>query len=362
MANGWYLAHAFGREGADPNMNPSANLQTIARSFDSEIAVFGDYMLDEYVFGTVNRISPESPVPVVEFVSQSRCLGGAGNVAANIRGLGGRPAAFGFVGDDEPGRAVVELLAGGDASDAGQMIFDCRRSTTVKRRIIARHQQLLRIDQECRSGAPEFVQDRLIERLREVAPRLGAVVVSDYDKGAITRRFFERILRISAETGTAVILDPKRMDLTGIGPVTVITPNEKEAEALSGIRISEGAPVDEAGLALLEKTGACHILITRGERGMTLFTAGTPPLHLATHARDVYDVTGAGDTVVGALALALAAGAPVADAMFIANVAAGIVVGKVGTACVSKEELEIALAGGWPLGRAPARVQAAPAK
>jgi D-beta-D-heptose 7-phosphate kinase/D-beta-D-heptose 1-phosphate adenosyltransferase len=284
----------------------------------------------------------------VEFVSESATLGGAGNVVTNITALGGNPSPFGFVGDDAPGRKLMEALRRSCPSASEQMLVDASRPTTVKRRIIAHRQQLLRIDSESRAPISEALHARLLNNLRRALPKLKAIVVSDYNKGAVSRTFFQDVLAAAEETGVPVVLDPKAFDLTDVGPATVITPNEHEAERLSGVSIRNNRGAEEAGERLLAKTGARHILITRGEHGMALFTAGSPPLHMPTQAREVYDVTGAGDTVVAALSLALAGGANVAEAAHLANFAAGVVVGKVGTATVSRPELESALAGVWP--------------
>jgi len=313
--------------------------------------VLGDYMLDEYIFGNVNRISPESPVPVVEFVRESSSLGGAGNVVANIAALGGRPVPFGFVGQDAAGRRVTEALQEHCADAAEHMIAGpSGRPTTVKRRIIAHHQQLLRIDHESRAPIEDSLHARLLADLQRALPGIHVIVVSDYDKGAITRSFFELVLQAAQEAGVPVVLDPKAFDLTGIGPAAVITPNEKEAERFSRIRITDDRAAEAAGECLLSQTGARHILITRGEHGMSLFTQGMPPAHMPAQAREVYDVTGAGDTVVATLALALAAAASVAEAAMLANFAAGVVVGRVGTATVSRGDLLSALEGVWPAG------------
>lgn len=330
------------------NGTVSEHLKAISRRMDGVVAVLGDYMLDEYIFGSVNRISPESPVPVVEFAGDSSSLGGAGNVVTNIRALGGQPVPFGLVGNDDAGRRVLAALAADCAGGAGHMVVDDSRPTTVKRRIVAHHQQLLRIDYESRAAVAAELHGRLLDNLRGAIGGCQAMVVSDYNKGVVTRAFFDRALRVALDAGVPVVLDPKAFDLAGLGPVTVITPNEKEAERYSGCRVNGDAGAENAGQRLLEQTGACNILITRGEHGMSLFTAGTAPFHMPTQAREVYDVTGAGDTVVAVLALAMAAGALIPDAAQLANLAAGVVVGKSGTATVSRQELESALSGVWP--------------
>lgn len=338
-----------------------ALLAEIARGRVAQIGVFGDYMLDEYVLGTVSRISPESPVPVVEHQSRYSILGGAGNVVMNIRSLGGAPLPFGLVGNDMPGHTVKRLLQEDSGISAEHLLVDSGRPTTVKTRIIAQHQQLLRIDSESKAATTVDVRARMIASVRSELPQLGALVVSDYDKGVVNRAVFDELLEACLESAVPVVLDPKAFDLTGVGPITVITPNEREAERFSGYRVDSDGSAEVAGRALLERTGARNILITRGEHGMSLISADGGIAHMPTQSKEVYDVTGAGDTVVAVLALALAAGADMLKAAHLANMAAGIVVGKMGTATVTQEELNSALAGSWPTansGRTRLRAQA----
>lgn len=323
-------------------------LQEISRGSVAQIGVFGDYMLDEYVIGNVTRISPESPVPVVEHQSRYSTLGGAGNVIMNIRSLGGTPLPFGLVGNDVPGRTIKRSLREESRVSADYILVDSTRPTTVKTRIIAQHQQLLRIDSESRLPMSPELQAKLIASVRGELPKLGALVVSDYDKGVVNRAVFDQLVKACLDEGVPLILDPKAFDLTAVGPVTLIKPNEREAERFSGCRIHSDASAEVAGRTLLERTGARNVLITRGEHGMSLVSADGGITHMPTQSKEVYDVTGAGDTVVAVLALALAAGGTVVDAARMANMAAGIVVGKIGTASVTQEELQSALAGSWP--------------
>lgn len=336
-------------------------LTKVIRGFGARVGVFGDFMLDEYLLGNVTRISPESPVPVVEHRSRYSTLGGAGNVAMNIRMLGGVPMPFGVIGNDIAGRTIKSALED-EAGICGDYIFvDPTRPTTVKTRIIAQHQQLLRIDSESRAAVGMELRTEMLEALQIQVPTLSALVVSDYDKGVVSRAVFQELLTICEDFAVPVVLDPKAFDLTAVGPVTVITPNEKEAEKFAGFSVESDSGAEAAGRRLLERTGARNILITRGEQGMTLCSADGEVVHMPTQSREVYDVTGAGDTVVAALTLALAAGATITEAAHMANVAAGIVVGKVGTATVSREELQSALGGNWPVmhtGHLRARTQA----
>ncbi len=322
--------------------------QVVERFKGARIAVLGDLMLDHYVWGNVSRISPEAPVPIVEVTGESEMLGGAGNVAMNICALGGLPQVFGVVGDDKAGRRVVELLERASALGGRHVLVDRNRRTTVKQRVVAHSQHVVRVDTESRAPVERGVRAELLGRLREEMPHLAALVVSDYNKGMLARDFFDQVAEQCRASHVPCFLDPKAFDLRGIGPITAVTPNEREAEAISGIRITDLATAEAAGDAILTTTGARHVLVTRGEHGMALFATDSPPFHLPTQARQVFDVTGAGDTVVAVLALSVAAGATMPEAAQLANLAAGIVVGRVGTATVSAEELIQALDGNWP--------------
>jgi len=323
-------------------------LKAIERGSTKQIGVVGDYMLDEYVLGTVTRISPESPVPVVEHGSRYSTLGGAGNVSMNVRSLGGVPLPFGLVGNDLAGRKIKSDLEEQAGTTAKYVFVDSTRPTTVKTRIIAHHQQLLRIDSESKAPMGAELRAKLIAGVKSELPDVGALIVSDYDKGVVNRTMLDELLRVCVAANVPVVLDPKNFDLTGVGPVTVITPNEREAERFSGHRVDGDAGAELAGRGLLERTGARNVLITRGEHGMSLVSDEGRIVHMPAQSKEVYDVTGAGDTVVAVLALALAAGEELADAAHLANIAGGIVVGKMGTATVTQEELKSALAGSWP--------------
>lgn len=336
-------------------------LKIISHGGVSRIGVLGDYMLDEYVLGNVTRISPESPVPVVEHQSRYSTLGGAGNVVMNIRSLGGSPLPFGLVGNDIGGRKIKSTLQEESGVTAEHLFVDSSRPTTVKTRIIAQHQQLLRIDSESRVPMSAELQARMIASVQSELPLLGVLVVSDYAKGVVNRAIFDELLSACVNADVPVILDAKAFDLTAIGPVAVITPNEREAEKFSGHHVDSDSSAEVAGRVLIERTGARNILITRGEHGMSLISADGEIVHMPTQSKEVYDVTGAGDTVVAVLALVLAAGGSIRASAHLANMAAGIVVGKMGTATVTQEELESALAGSWPnafSGRLRLRAQA----
>ena len=301
------------------------------------IVVLGDVMLDEFIWGRVRRISPEAPVPVVEVERQTLALGGAGNVVSNLVALGAIAQPIGIVGDDmdaERLRSAFERL--GVATDG--LVVDAARPTTLKMRIIAHNQQVVRADRESRAVIVEEVEDRLVARLQSRIEMADALVVSDYNKGLLTKRLLSRTLDGARERDLIVCLDPKMRSFTHYQPVTVITPNNQEAAEAAGVVIEDEQSLVEAGRKLLGSIDCRAVLVTRGEEGMTLFTEGEVT-HIPTVAREVYDVTGAGDTVIATLALALTANASFVESAVLANHAAGVVVGKIGTATVTREEL-----------------------
>ncbi|HXG94792.1 MAG TPA: D-glycero-beta-D-manno-heptose-7-phosphate kinase [Blastocatellia bacterium] len=308
-------------------------------AFDGKrIIVLGDVMLDEFIWGRVRRISPEAPVPVVEVERQTLALGGAGNVVSNLIALGARAIPLGVVGDDADADRLRRAFKDIQVSDEG-LIVDRSRPTTLKTRIIAHNQQVVRADRENRAAINEEIEDQVITEFHRLIETADAMVVSDYNKGLLTKRLLGRALPYARERGVTVCLDPKLRSFAHYQPVTVITPNNQEAAEAAGIPIEDEASLIEAGQKLLAEIDCRAVLVTRGEEGMTLFTDGGDVTHIPTVAREVYDVTGAGDTVVATLALALTTGASLVEAAVLANHAAGVVVGKVGTAAVSRDEL-----------------------
>jgi D-glycero-beta-D-manno-heptose-7-phosphate kinase len=316
-------------------MNPERAQQLIYNFANQRLIVLGDLMLDEFIWGEVRRISPEAPVPVVEVKRESWHAGGAGNVVSNLLELGARAFPIGIVGSDWAGERLRERF-----TDAGAevrfLITDSARPTTVKTRIVAHHQQMIRADRESRLPISEAIENQLITAFTEALPNADAVIISDYDKGVLTPRVLQVVLNAAATK--IVCLDPKIKNFAAYRPLTVVTPNQLEAERATGIEITDEASLLAAAHQIRAMLDCPHVLITRGEHGMTLVSAESVT-HIPTMARDVYDVTGAGDTVIATLALALAAGAEIAEAALIANHAAGIVVGKVGTATVSQSDL-----------------------
>jgi len=334
----------------------------IPRLRGKRIGVLGDLMLDRYLWGTASRLSPEAAVPIVDFVEQSECLGGAGNVAANISTLGAKVEAFGVIGNDEAGRALQECLSAANIADKG-IIADSKRVTTVKTRIIARHQQVVRVDHERRESLRAETQEKLLRILFSALKKLDALLLSDYDKGLITDDFADRVLSAAHQLNVPVFVKPKTSRLYAYRGARAIVCNAKEASFYVTRSLADEKSVEEAGRALLAHFGCGAVVITRGEKGMSVFEESSPRhLHIpatgfeVTYARvgqpgiergatgrQVFDVTGAGDTVLSVLALAVAAGAPLVDAAMLANTAAGVVVGKLGTASASPKELVHAL-------------------
>jgi D-beta-D-heptose 7-phosphate kinase/D-beta-D-heptose 1-phosphate adenosyltransferase len=307
------------------------------------VLVVGDLILDHYIWGKVNRISPEAPVPVVHVSSESLKLGGAANVYNNIVSLGGRADLCGVVGADEGGRQLLQQL-GTTRHGRGGIVIDPDRPTTRKTRVIAHNQQIVRYDVEGRADISALHQRRIIRyvesRLREVS----CLVVSDYAKGVVTATLMAELTRLAALRRIPIIVDPKVEHFSYYKGVTVVTPNHLEAMQAAGVHGDGDEVVDQAGQILRQRLGCECVLITRGEQGMSLFEANGSHWHIPTMARQVYDVTGAGDTAIATLALAMAAGAPIRDGAVLANQAAGLVVGMVGTATATAQQLTEALA------------------
>ncbi len=307
------------------------------------VLIIGDLMVDRYIRGSVNRISPEAPVPVVDVHHEEFMPGGAGNVASNIAALGGKPSLVSLVGEDPDGDRLLSTLR--DRSvDVSSVVADPNRPTILKTRVLAGHQQVVRFDRENRSPFPKGLVDRLLENIHEKLKDARAVVISDYGKGMVNRRLLKTVLGWAHRQGKPVTVDPKIEHFLSYRGVDCITPNLKEAtEGVRALPPQTDAEVDQLGQRILRRLRCRSVLITRSERGMSLYREGQPPMHIPSQAQEVFDVTGAGDTVIAALSLALAAKIPLADAARISNAAAGVVVGKLGTATVSPSELTTAL-------------------
>jgi len=319
-----------------PNLEKQLT-EIVTRFTGTRIAVVGDLILDEFIWGDVQRISPEAPVPVVEVNRESLLPGGAANVAMNLASLGAEPLVVGLVGDDSAGRRLEDVLEQSGVT-AGLLVRDPERLTTVKTRIIAHQQQVCRADRENREAPPPGILSRVRQQARRAIEQSQAVILSDYAKGVFIDSLARDLIHYSLDGGSFVAVDPKKDDFSAYSNASILTPNLKEAERACGFPISDPDSLRKAGIQLMASHGLANLLITMGEKGMALFQEGRFHL-IETAAREVYDVTGAGDTVIAVLTLAVAAGADLNEAAHLANHAAGIVVGKVGTATPTPEEL-----------------------
>ncbi len=344
---------------------PSKLSKWIPKMKGRRIGVVGDLMLDRYVWGTATRLSPEAAVPVVDFAQETSVLGGAGNVAANLAALGARVAMFSVAGQDAQAQELRRCLRAAGIAEKS-VLPDAARPTTVKTRVIARHQQLVRVDREARDPLSPALQGQLARRVAAALPSLDALVLSDYDKGVIPHDeegLAARILSAAHQAEVPVLVKPKTSRLLAYRGARAIVCNRKEAGFFATRSLDDDAAVEQAGRDLLARFGCSAMVITLGEKGMRVYEddrkdsfyvpatgyevtyarVGLPGHEARATGRQVFDVTGAGDTVVAALALAVAAGASLRDAAVIANAAAGVVVAKLGTATVSPAELRAAL-------------------
>lgn len=300
--------------------------------------VIGDLMLDEYLWGRADRISPEAPVQVVDVVREELRLGGAGNVVHNLAALGAQVSVCSVVGDDQNGRELLGQFSHHHI-DVQAVFQDPGRRTSRKTRVVAANQQIVRIDRESRDALPEAVEQQLCAWIAAHAGEYKVVVLSDYNKGVLTPAVIASAISAAAVTGIPVMVDPKGTDYARYAGATLLTPNRKEAEAASGVAITDSATLTQAAGVIMDTTGLQHLLITRSEEGMSLFSKGGEIVHIPTVAREVFDVSGAGDTVLATLALGIACGFSMAESARLANVAAGIAVGKLGTSIVTPQEI-----------------------
>ncbi len=305
---------------------------------DAKVLCIGDVMLDRFVYGSVTRISPEAPIPIIRVERESAMLGGAGNVTRNATALGAAVRFLSLVGDDLPGREVMEYVAG-DKGVEPYIQIERNRPTTIKTRYIAGGQQLLRSDNETTAPLAKATISNLSALAGQLAPDVNAIILSDYGKGVLHSDVVIATITAARKAGKPVIVDPKGTDYSIYRGATVVTPNRAEAQAATGITIHSDEDAIAAATKIITECGIENVLLTRSQDGMTLVTNKGEAIHLPTEAREVFDVSGAGDTVVACLASAIAAGAALSDAARIANVAAGIVVGKIGTAVVYPDEL-----------------------
>lgn len=323
------------------------NMDSCRKALDSmaglPVMIIGDIMLDHYVFGTVERISPEAPVPVVRVDRERYLLGGAGNVALNIAALGGKPVLFGLVGADGEGQTIRTMCAESGFEIHAQC--DGNRQTTRKTRIVAGTQQVVRVDRESAIGVGGEVLERLIRAVRDRLDGIKVIILSDYGKGLISQEFMDMLMDMlkGLDERPLVLVDPKTPHWGRYGGVDMLTPNTKEASEGSGVSIENTQQVIEAGAALFKRLNCRNLLITMGAQGMAVFEQADKVYHIPTVAKKVFDVTGAGDTVIATLGLGLAAGADLLTAAVLANYAAGITVGQVGAATATRQEVGEAL-------------------
>jgi D-beta-D-heptose 7-phosphate kinase/D-beta-D-heptose 1-phosphate adenosyltransferase len=311
----------------------------------TRVLVVGDVMLDQFIWGGVSRISPEAPVPVVEFERESFMPGGAANVARNLAAFDVPTELFGMIGQDENGRRLKELLGGQNIHCRG-LLANATRHTSVKTRIVAHQQQVVRIDRETRDGLDARLTGRLLAEIKSKLPKTDAVIIGDYGKGVITQPLLNEIKSLCRARGIWLSLDPKPVHHLNLAGLSLITPNRKEAFELANLADETRCahPLADKNLMLvaerlLNELRPAALLITLGELGMLLCRRGQKPFHIPTVAQEIFDVSGAGDTVIATFTLGIAAGASSLEAAMLSNHAAGIVVGKVGTATVSPEEL-----------------------
>lgn len=313
--------------------------EIVAAMRDVRIVVLGDVMLDEFVWGDVTRISPEAPVPVVDIRRESVHLGGAANVLSNLASLGAKACVIGVVGNDAAGQRLrASVREASPLQGDEHLVVDESRPSTVKTRIIAHSQLVVRADRELRTPINGHTEERIIGALKNAIPNADAFVVSDYDKGVVTPRILNEILPLAYER-VPVLIDPKIRNLASYRPATLVTPNHHEALRMTDTEEDSDGGLHRAARLLRDKLSCDAVLITRGDRGMILLEGDGEPVYVETAAREVYDVTGAGDTVIATLAAALASGSSMLEAANLANHAAGIVVGKVGTATARADEL-----------------------
>ena len=334
-----------------PSHCDPVRLRALIDAFASRrLLVAGDLMLDEFIWGKVSRISPEAPVPVVRVTGESYYPGGAANVARNVREFTRYTTVVGRTGLDRNGRRLGDLLRDCGIDTSG-VELDSGTTTTVKTRIIARNQQVVRVDRERIAPSTAEEAERAGERLERAIPLADAVIVADYGKGFLTQPLADRLCAMAREHGKIVAVDPHPHTLLAWQGVTAVKPNRAEAFLAAGLPpaepvlpVLEDRALLEAGRRLMERWQCPSLLVTLGEHGMLLFDAGECPYHIPTRAKDVFDVSGAGDTAIAVFTLALAAGGAAVEAAELANLAAGIAVGKLGTATVNPAELEAALA------------------
>lgn len=325
-------------------MSDSNQLKNILKSMNgAPVLVIGDIMLDKFIYGNVERISPESPVPVLSIKREDQMLGGAGNALANLVGLKAKPYIISVIGEDDTGTAIKEQLKALNIDD-NNLVTEANRPTTIKTRYLAGHQQLLRSDYEHKTPIVEQTVSKALERAKEIIPSVKCVILSDYGKGMLSKEFIAQLIEIASSNDVPVIVDPKGQDFSIYKGATALTPNKKElSEATKGSAVSNDSEVVAAANDLIETCGIKAVIATRSKDGMSVVEKGAEPLHLRSADIEVYDVSGAGDSVIATIAAATASGANLQEAASLANLAGSIVVTKVGTAPIRINELEEAI-------------------
>ena len=303
----------------------------------ARVLCIGDVMMDRFIYGAIERISPEAPIPVLLVEREKHMLGGAGNVAANLAALGVQATLVAVVGADAIGGEIQKQLEALGVRAALETVVG--RTTTVKSRFICGTQQMLRVDREKTDSIPADVENAVISRIEALAPAVGAVILSDYKKGLLTDKIVSHAIAAAVRHGKPVIVDPKGRDFSRYRGATVVTPNRKELETATGMKTGTDQEIQAAACKLIADCGIGTVLATRSKDGMSIFSKDAPPVHIPAHVREIYDVSGAGDTVIATFAAGLAVGLPVKNAALLANIAAGIVVGKSGTATARPDEI-----------------------
>lgn len=305
-------------------------LNSLKNNFPGKrVAVIGDLMLDCYFWGGVSRVSPEAPVPIVEVDEEFFRLGGAMNVAYNILKLSGTPFPIGVIGNDNEGKIIRKLMKDTGISDKG-IVIDPKRPTTAKTRVIADKQHIVRIDKEKTTAISPSTEKKILGLLKKELKKLDSIILQDYNKGVLTENLIKQIIKLAESANIIVTVDPKFINFFSYKNVTVFKPNRKETEDVFGIRIKTEEDITKAGFRLLEQLNCKYVLLTLGEKGIALFEKGKPERRVPTIARKVSDVSGAGDTVISTLTMALSAGAEIFDAAYLANYAGGLVCQEVG--------------------------------
>lgn len=323
----------------DIQYNREALVGHITRFPDTRILVIGDVIMDEFIWGDVSRISPEAPVPVVDVRRETKMLGGAANVINNLCALGAKPVLCGVIGDDPTGREVIGFLEDLGLTPEG-LVVESERPTSIKTRVVAHDQQVVRFDREVRSQISPGCIGRLLDAIRNHLDTLDAIIIADYGKGVISEQMMKGLGALTRDTNTMIAVDPKTENYAYYQGIDILTPNHHEAGAFCRMEIVDEGTLVQAGNRILHDLQCGAVLITQGKDGMALFEKGGEISHIPTVAREVYDVTGAGDTVIAALVLGMASGLDLRDAAIISNFAAGIVVGELGTSTVRAEELK----------------------